>query len=236
VLDAATSPIDSFLERSCISSTQLIGLFGAKWAYLYLETPNLQGVFLSKTNSILKGKQCATYFASNTECFLSRDTCVSSTQRGRPIWNTMALLTLKTMICMKYLCKLTRLTGKNVTDDPDSTHTVFNREINLFFNSTESTYLEKNEPFPTLKGLICRKYFFQKLPQLSNWKNVLDATASNIGGLYCRDKWLSSTQLYRPFWSKQIPPTPENYDLTQDFLSITKSVLSLKQSARYFIF
>jgi hypothetical protein len=80
----------------------------------------------------------------------------------------MALLTLKTMICMKYLFKLTRLTGKNVTDDPDSTHPVFNREINLFFNSTESTYLEKNEPFPTLKGLICRKYFFQKLPQLSN--------------------------------------------------------------------
>jgi hypothetical protein len=34
-------------------------LFGANTGYLYLETPKLQEGFLSQTNSILTGKQCA---------------------------------------------------------------------------------------------------------------------------------------------------------------------------------
>jgi hypothetical protein len=64
---------------------------------------------------------------------------------------------------------------------------------------------------------------------------VLDAAASNIGGFHCRVICLSSTQLNMPIRSKQSPPTPENYDLTEVFLSKTKSFLSWKQSARYFI-
>jgi hypothetical protein len=86
---------------------------------------------------------------------------------------------------------------------------VFNQEINLFLNSSEKAYLEKNEPFPTLKGLICRKYFFQKLSQLSNSRNVLDTAASNIGGFHCRVTCLPSTQMNRPGWCKESPPSPE---------------------------
>jgi hypothetical protein len=56
-----------------------------------------------------------------------------------------------------------------------------------------------------------------------------------IGGLHCRDICLSLTQLNRPIWSKQRSSTPENYDLTEIFLTKTKSLLSLKQGARYFI-
>jgi hypothetical protein len=36
-----------------------IGLFLAQRAYLHLETPKLQEVFLLKTNSVLTGKKCA---------------------------------------------------------------------------------------------------------------------------------------------------------------------------------
>jgi hypothetical protein len=72
-----------------------IGLFGAKTPCLYLETHKLQRVFLSKTNSILKGKQCATCLASNTDGFLPKDTCVSSTQLDRHTGNNMTLLHLQ---------------------------------------------------------------------------------------------------------------------------------------------
>jgi hypothetical protein len=65
---------------------------------------------------------------------------------------------------------------------------------------------------------------------------MLDSATSNIGGFRWRATRLSSTQLNTPIWNKQSPRTPENYDLTEVFLSKTKSILSLKQSARYFIF
>jgi hypothetical protein len=38
-----------------------IGLFGENRSYLPLETPTLQEIILSKTNSMLTGKQCAKY-------------------------------------------------------------------------------------------------------------------------------------------------------------------------------
>jgi hypothetical protein len=47
--------IHGLLKISCIY------LFGTKRAYVHLETPKLQEVFLSKTNSILTGKKCARF-------------------------------------------------------------------------------------------------------------------------------------------------------------------------------
>jgi hypothetical protein len=47
-------------------------------AYLHLETPKLQGAFLSKTETILTGNNVLDAPASNTDGFLSRDTRVSS--------------------------------------------------------------------------------------------------------------------------------------------------------------
>jgi hypothetical protein len=46
-----------------------IGLFEAKRAYLSLETPKLNEVFLSKLNSVLKAKQCANVAASSKMIF-----------------------------------------------------------------------------------------------------------------------------------------------------------------------
>jgi hypothetical protein len=48
-----------------------------------------------------------------------------------------------------------------------------------FFNSSESAE-EQKEPISTLKGPHYRKYSFQKLTQLSQGNNVLDAEAFNV--------------------------------------------------------
>jgi hypothetical protein len=60
ILDVPTSDTDGFLSRdTCVTSTQQKGLLVANRVYLHLETPKLQEIFLSETNSILSGKQCA---------------------------------------------------------------------------------------------------------------------------------------------------------------------------------
>jgi hypothetical protein len=64
-----------------------IGLLGTKTLYLHLQKHKLQEVFLSKTCSVLTGKQCFRCSFSITDGFLWRDTCVSSTLLNRPIWN-----------------------------------------------------------------------------------------------------------------------------------------------------
>jgi hypothetical protein len=46
--------------------------------------------------------------------------------------------------------------------------------------------LEQNEPFSTLKILICRKYSFLKLTQFSQENNIMDVPASNTDGLFSR--------------------------------------------------
>jgi hypothetical protein len=48
---------------------------------------------------------------------------------------------------------------------------------------------------PTLKTVIGRKYSFQKLFQLSERNNVLDATTFNIHAFLCRGTCISSTHL-----------------------------------------
>jgi hypothetical protein len=77
VLDAAASNIDGFLSRdTCVSSTLLNRCIWYKEIYNHLEKPKLQEVFLSKMYSILTLKHVLDAPASNTDGFLSRDTCV----------------------------------------------------------------------------------------------------------------------------------------------------------------
>jgi hypothetical protein len=44
-----------------------------------------------------------------------------------------------------------------------------------FFPLAEQAYLEQNDPFSTLKILICRKCSFQKQTQFSQGNSLLDA-------------------------------------------------------------
>jgi hypothetical protein len=68
----------------------------------------------------------------------------------------------------------------------------------LHFKLAESAHLEHNERFPTLKTLVCRKYSFQKLPQLTQGINGVYAVDSNLDSLTWRDTCVSSTLLNRP--------------------------------------
>jgi hypothetical protein len=72
------------------------------------------------------------------------------------------------------------------------------------FNLAGYLYLEQNEPFSTLKTLIGSMYFFQKLPQFSQGKNVLDVEAYNTDGFLWRVTFVSSTQLNRPIWTESL--------------------------------
>jgi hypothetical protein len=60
ILDVpASNTMVFFQEIHVLLQLSRIGLLVANRAYLYLQTSKLQEVFLSKTNSILSGKQCA---------------------------------------------------------------------------------------------------------------------------------------------------------------------------------
>jgi hypothetical protein len=81
VLYSAASNIDIFLwEVHMFLQLCWIYLFGANCAYLHLETPKLQEVFLLKTIQLSQGNNVIDAFASITNGFLSRDICVSAAQ------------------------------------------------------------------------------------------------------------------------------------------------------------
>jgi hypothetical protein len=67
-----------------------------------------------------------------------------------------------------------------------------------FVHSIELAFLLQNDPFSSLKILICRKYSYQKLTKFSQGNNVLNAAASDIDGVLWRDTFVSSTHLNRP--------------------------------------
>jgi hypothetical protein len=59
VFDAPACNKDGFFQEiHLFLQLSQRGLFGTKWALLHIENYDLQRVFLSKTNSILTGKQC----------------------------------------------------------------------------------------------------------------------------------------------------------------------------------
>jgi hypothetical protein len=92
VLDAPISDTHDFLQEFHLSlQLSWMGLLETKWAFHLLHKYDLQELFLSKTNSTLRGKQCATCYYFYYTCVCSRDTCVSSTQLNRPIWNKESL-------------------------------------------------------------------------------------------------------------------------------------------------
>jgi hypothetical protein len=62
-----------------------------------------------------------------------------------------------------------------------------------FYKSPELVYLQQNEPFPTLKGMICRKYSCQTLNKFSQTNNQLDAPDSKTDDFLLRDTCVSSS-------------------------------------------
>jgi hypothetical protein len=95
-----------------------------------------------------------------------------------------------------------------VLDVPALTQIAFFERYLCFFNFAEYDYLEQNEPFSTMKILIFRKYFFQKITQFSQGNNMLGAAVSNIDGFLWRDIWVSLSQMNRHIGSTRSLSTP----------------------------
>jgi hypothetical protein len=92
MLDGLAANLDGFLSRDTyVSSLSFIGAFGTKREYLYLEIQKFQDILLSKTNSILTGKECIDAAASNIDGYLWRNPCVSSSQPNSPICSKQRL-------------------------------------------------------------------------------------------------------------------------------------------------
>jgi hypothetical protein len=103
-------------------------------AYPHLETPKLQDFFLSKAHSSLTGKYVLDAPAFNTDGFLSRYTCISSTLLNSPIWKKWAFLYLENHDFREvFLSETTKFSkGVNVLEDASSyTHGFLWRESSV---------------------------------------------------------------------------------------------------------
>jgi hypothetical protein len=72
---------------------------------------------------------------------------------------------------------------------------VFLGETHVFLQLSWIDLFGANRAYLTLKQLSCRKYYFQKLIQFSQWNNALDSPTSNTDGFLLRDTCVPSTQL-----------------------------------------
>jgi hypothetical protein len=68
------------------SANQLKRPLRNKLSFLHLENYAMHEVFLSKNHSVFTGKNVLDATASNINCVLWRDTCVSSIQFIRLVW------------------------------------------------------------------------------------------------------------------------------------------------------
>jgi hypothetical protein len=167
-----------------------IGQFGTNRAYIHLGKLQLLEVFLWKTNSSFTGYSVLDAAASNIDCFLIRDTCISSLSWIGVFGTKWVIATLKNLICRKYsLEQLSQFSQGKIVLDATASNTnglllryiyMFHwlRWIRLFVSKTAYLHLE----IPS-----CRKFSFQKLTQFSQGNNVLDVAASNTDAFLWRD-------------------------------------------------
>jgi hypothetical protein len=67
------------------------------------------------------------------------------------------------------------------------------QEIHVFLNIAEHVYMQQTQPISILKSIICWKYSFQKLTQLSLGNNAIDTAAFNTDGFLSRDTFVPAT-------------------------------------------
>jgi hypothetical protein len=91
VLDALASHIDRFLWRDMCFFKSVEWDIWKKERKSAPYKPKLPEVFCLKSKSTLTGKNVLNAPDCDTNGFISRDTCVSSTQVKRPIWNKESL-------------------------------------------------------------------------------------------------------------------------------------------------
>jgi hypothetical protein len=134
-----------------------------KRAYLHLEKPKLQEVFLSTTNSVLIGKQNARCSCFWHKLFSLSNTCVSHTQPERPIWKKTSLyqpclLRLAGRIPLKNYIYSQR---EDMLEVPASNVEVFLWKDTCVSSPQLDRPILKREPISFLKILTCRKISFK---------------------------------------------------------------------------
>jgi hypothetical protein len=144
--------------------------------------------FLSNTNSILTGKQCArcSWYSNKWVsferymCFVnSADRLIWKKMSISPPWNVWFAWSIP---FTNYLNSHWDIMGRCLS------------WIGHFGTNRAYSHLEKQrEPLWT-------DIFLSKLTQFSLWDNVIDTAASTTGGSLWRDPCVSSTQWKRPIW------------------------------------
>jgi hypothetical protein len=137
VLNPRPSNPNGFLLRdACVSSTHLNW---PVWNKQSLSAPcytYFAGTIEFKTKPISKRNNELDPSLSNTDVFLSRDKCVSSTQLNMPVWYKQSLTAPReTRVAELFLSKLPQFSQENnVLDAPASKKVIFLSRHICFFN------------------------------------------------------------------------------------------------------
>jgi hypothetical protein len=165
VLDASFLPcMVVFGELHAFPPLTWIGLFGAKRAYLHLESPNFHQVFLSKVNSVITEKQCSASFCFYTDGFPWRDTCVSWSKMNWWICSKISLFHLENFGLYEVLLSKTFW----VSRDNNVLHAVATFIAGFLWRDTCGSSTLVNSPlwsilrlFPPWKTVVAGSILFQ---------------------------------------------------------------------------
>jgi hypothetical protein len=147
--------IHEFLDHSCI------GPFGTKWTLFQRENCDLQQVFLSKTNTVLIGKQWA---GSSWFCHrcISYEKCICFLNLvDLGLFATKcAFLHLENCVCRKYsFKKLTEFSQRNQVVHAAANNTAV---LFFFFGDLCASFTQLNRPIWNQWALLQLKKWFAK--------------------------------------------------------------------------
>jgi hypothetical protein len=148
---------------------------------------------------------------SNTDGFLLIDTCASSSQPNRPIWDRISLSKLlKYLTCRKYsFKKLTQSSqGNNVLNAPNfNIDALLSRDTCVSSTQLSSHIWKEMSRSPPWQTQV-EEVFLSKTHAILKVNNLLDATPSNTDGFLSTHTCVSSTQLNWCIWIYMSLPPP----------------------------
>jgi hypothetical protein len=181
-----------------------IGLFVGNRAYLHLETPKLQEIFLSKLTQCSLSNNVLVCAASNRNRFFGEILVFLQLRWIGVFWANRYSTTLSNLLEEDFLSKRTQISqGTMYYMLLQLTQMVNFWEIPVFLLLSWVGLLGTIWIILHLEIMIWRKYSFETLTQLSQGNNTICAAASNIDGFLWRSTGIFSTELNRPIWSKQ---------------------------------
>jgi hypothetical protein len=149
----------------------------------------MQNVFFSKTNTIIRRKQCAIHCSLRHWSFsLERYICFCNSAEGLfgSIW---VFLYLENSDFQEVLHSITKSihTGKQWASGLSCSPDCVLQEIHEYIQLSCIDFFGTKWAFVHIEVLICMKYSFQNLIQFSQGSNVLEAAVSNTDGSLCWD-------------------------------------------------